>query len=281
MRRIIFCALFILLLFLYRLPSSPAPAAAQATSDCGTSTKLKSEGLVSTPVITGNFATGPAGACVVDPRAAFAPYKVPSYDDLKSLYYTQAKSTSSVNKVSPPLVNPNFGQFNSEMQGPPSSDSIFLVNGNLTIDNTNFPSNSSKTAVIFVEGNTDITTNITYGGANYGLVLIVRGNVNIDQTVTQIDAVIISEGIICTADNGSACLDGATVTPRLIINGSLISINQTDQCPPTGSNCPIKFRRNLADNSIVPAEQINHQVKYLVILRNLMSDTLQRWSEIP
>lgn len=271
MRRIIFCALFILLLFLYHLPSSSTPTAAQSTSDCGTSTKLKSEGLVSTPAITGNFATGPAGACVVDPKAAFAPYKVPGFDDLKSLYYTQAKPPVRKDQIS---GSPSQGDFTSRF----TQNDVILVNGDLP--NLNY-TGTTKPSVVFVEGNLTIGSNITYGDANSGLVLVVKGNVNIDQTVTQIDAVIISEGLICTAYSGSACLDGTIVTPRLIINGSLISINQTDQCPPTGSNCPIKFRRNLVDNTILPAEQINHQVKYLVILRNLLSDTLQRWSEIP
>ncbi len=57
---------------------------------------------------------------------------------------------------------------------------------------------------------------------------------------------------------------------QLVINGSLISLN---------ADTPIQFKRNLADN-ISAAEKINHEVKYLVLLRNLFSDTLERWSEV-
>lgn len=154
-----------------------------------------------------------------------------------------------------------------------NSDHVYHINGNLTIGN-NIPGN--KTGVIFVDGNLIINPSskkLTDGGANSGLVFVVKGDVNIDKDVTRIDAVIISEGTICTAYDGTSCLDGNTTTPQLTINGSLISLN--------GAN-PIKFGRSLGtDDDTTPAEKIVHQVKYLVILRDLLSDTYQKWSEIP
>lgn len=49
----------------------------------------RATGLVSTPSLTGSFPT--SGAAVIDPKAAFAPFKIPTFDDLKSLYYDQKK----------------------------------------------------------------------------------------------------------------------------------------------------------------------------------------------
>lgn len=155
-----------------------------------------------------------------------------------------------------------------------NTDHIYYMKGNLNIRN-NISGNQS--GVIFVEKDLTIGpipgNKLIYGTASSGLVFVVRGNVNILKDITQIDGVIISEGIICTAYEGTACLNGTTITPQLVINGSLVSLNPT-------AATPIQFRRNLADNT-QPAELINHQVKYLVILRDLLSDTLQKWSEIP
>lgn len=63
----------------------PPPAGPQATGSCGTGV-AKATGLVSTLDVV-NFGT--TGACIVDPKAAFVPFKIPSYEDLKSLYYDQ------------------------------------------------------------------------------------------------------------------------------------------------------------------------------------------------
>ncbi len=291
MRKVILlllCLFLFLFLFLYPNPY-PSPAFAQ---NCSSSYSSRvQEGLISSPQISAGSKLGTtSGACITDPKAAFAPYKIPSFDDLRSLYYDQAKPSTSITKTD--RIGDKNGQPFDQGDIPMTtgSDHLYFIkkttptssDGNLNIS-SNISGN--QTGVVFVERDLNITSQISdgtpNGTANWGLVFVVKGNVNISQDVTRIDAIIISEGIICTAYNASSsnCLDGTTVTPQLIINGSLISIDQIDQCPPTGSNCPIKFRRNLNNNSI-PAEKINHQVKYLVILRNLFSDTFQRWSEI-
>lgn len=157
-------------------------------------------------------------------------------------------------------------------------DHIYQISGNLNISGNNV---GSKSGVVFVDGNLNFTENYTYGSATEGSVFVVSGDVNIYKDVTSIDAVIISNGIICTAfDFGTSLCPGTNiVTLPLTVNGSLISIKQPD---PTEINPqePIRFRRSLLDNN-PPAETINHQVKYLVILRKLFSDTWQKWSEIP
>ncbi len=158
-----------------------------------------------------------------------------------------------------------------------AGDHIYHITGNLTIS-SNISGN--QTGVIFVDGNLNIgpipSNKLQYGTANSGLVFVIKGDVNIDKDVTQVDAVIIAQGKIYTA--GATCSQLQPVTAsQLVINGSLVSLNEANE---------IEFCRKLGEtgalkDSTDPAEIINHQVKYLVILRDLMSDTYQKWSEIP
>ena len=237
-----------------------------------TNPRVKS-GLISAPNIEPNFGN-PEGRCVVDPKAAFAPYEIDPYEDLKSKYYTQAKSSALVNKVDPIKTPFTLGDFNSAMTA--QGDALFLVQGDLTIDASNFPTTlPNKSAVIFVEENLSITKDITFGENNTGLVFVVKGDVIINPSVTLINAVIISSGTIYTAGANCATSSVTEVSPGtpispLTINGSLVSINPGK----------IIFCRALNNNNS-PAEIINQQSKYLVILRNLYSDNPAKWSEIP
>lgn len=268
MRRMILCALFILFLLLYPTPYTLYPVSAQSAGSCastGTSSVRVQSGLVSSPLVQQNL-VNESGFCIIDPKAAFAPYKVPTYDDLKSLYFDQAKPRSNLVKTS---LNGNKDQDNIPLTDA-GNEYLYYINGDLTIS-SNIPGN--QTGIVFVSGNLFINPSsgrLTVD-VNSGLVFVAKGNVNISQSVDRVDAVIISDGIICTAYDGASCPAVNVSTSQLVINGSLISLNAA---------APIKFRRALADNS-QPAEKINHQVKYLVILRNLLADTFQRWSEIP
>lgn len=229
-------------------------ANAQSSTCSSVGGQLRTQnGLISTP--QGNTFSTTSGVCVIDPKAAFL--KIPSYDDLKSLYFDQSKTTKNTALTSISSTTTFSG------------DTVYYVNGDLTVSGT---PTGSGTQVIFINGNLNISSNYTYGTPLTGTVFIVKGNVNISYTplVTQVDAIIISSGTICTAYDGTSCPFSYVLTSQLVINGSLISLNPATQ---------IQFRRTLSDNSQA-AEKINHQVKYLVILRNLISDTLQRWSEI-
>lgn len=246
---------------------------------------LTGEGLISTPQ-SGSDVCTTSGASVIDPKAAFLDIR--SYDDLKSLYFTQAKTTSTVTKHL--ILSGNKTQNDISFAG--TKDHLYYITGatgDLTISGNNEPGGSG---VVFVDGKLNFTGDYCYGSTcpsgpvngTIGTVFVVKGDINIDKSVTRIDAVLISEGIICTAseENPLSCPPGYTdplpVSGQLVINGSLISIKKTDPAvinPPL----PIRFRRTLTDNTQA-AEIINHQVKYLVILRNTFSDTLQRWSEI-
>ncbi|MBI2018098.1 hypothetical protein HYS96_00145 [Candidatus Daviesbacteria bacterium] len=261
----VFLNCFLLALFLILVALFYHPTFAQ-TSTCGGGTGDRATGLVSTPqLMSGSKFGTTTGACIIDPKTAFVPFKIPSYEDLKSLYYTQSKATKI--DATPASGTANQGTIRSAL----NSSDIILIRGDLNL-NGNL-GGSPKTAVILVEGNLNFGgSNFTFGDNNTGVVFVVSGNVNIDPTVTQIDAIIIAGGIICTASGGSVCPTANVPNSQpLVINGSLISLNEL---------ASIKFRRSLADNRR-PAEKINHQIKYLVILRDLLSDTYQKWSEIP
>lgn len=225
-------------------------------------------GLISAPDAGSNFGNLNAN-CVRGDQATFVPFKIPGYNDLRSIYFTQAKSSLTVTKESP-LVG-NKTQADIPLTG--TLNHLYYVTGNLNISNN---ISGNQTGVIFVDGNLTIgptpSNKLTTNSASAGLVFVVGGDVNIDTSVTQIDAVIIAGGKIYTAGAGCSLPPPATAgtNSQLIVNGSLISLD---------SNQPIQFCRKLANNSQA-AELINNEPKYLVILRDLYSDTLQKWSEI-
>lgn len=239
-----------------------------ATTSCGTGV-ARATGLVSSPQTSQDIKFNTTGACAINtPTLTFAPFKLPSYDDLKSLYYTQAKSSSTVVKEIP--------QSGGRIDLGGNQDHVYSITGDLTISSPN-DITGTQTGVIFVEGNLNIgpisSNKLNYGNNTSGLVFIVKGNVNIAPSVTQIDAIIIAQGKIYTA--GANCSLPSAATPgtdnQLVINGSLVSLDE---------NKTIEFCRKLANNATIPAEKINQDPKYLVILRNLYSDILQKWSEI-
>lgn len=92
MRRVIFLAALLLLLVLFAVNSFQIPTVFAQTpcSTSGSSSRSRAEGLVSTPSLTGTFTT--TGGCIVDTKSAFVPFKIPTYDELKSIYYDQKRS---------------------------------------------------------------------------------------------------------------------------------------------------------------------------------------------
>lgn len=262
----IFFPLFSILIILISLPYSKTAKADDCPFDRDTAPKRASD-LIQTPQLCGAFGSD-SNTYVLDPqKAPFVPYKLPTYDDLKSIYYDQKKTIPGV--VTKHTLQGDQNQSSIDLTG--STDHIYYVNGNLTIQSN---ITQSRTGVVFVEGNLNIgpiANNKLTGNNNTGLVFVVKGNVYINTSVIQIDAVIISGGTIYTAYpncNGPSTVEATPLT----INGSLISI---------GENAKIILCRKPAPNAAIgPSEIINNQVKYLVILRNIYSDTLQRWSEV-
>lgn len=243
---------FILLTIIsYLLPITRA----QSQACSGGSSLPRAEGLVTTPSLSGIFNTS-SGRCITnEQRAAYVSFKIPTYEDLKSIYYTQTKTSKTTQ-----LANNN-------------QDYLYNTTGDLTITS---PSDitGSNTGVIFIDKNLTIgpisSNKFTQGNKDSGVVFVVGGDVAIDSSITQIDAVIISSGTIYTA--GGGCSTSSVTSSQLVVNGSLISLNSTK---------PIKFCRKLTNNSLQPSEKVNWDPKYLGILKDLFSDPLQKWSEIP
>ncbi len=255
--------IFCLLLTLSIVKSQLSIVLAQ-TANCGSGDPVRSTGLVTTPSVAGKFSS--SGGCIVDNSVIFKPFTIPTYEDLKSIYFTQAKQNPSITKHNPLAGDKNQGDI--PLTG--NIDHLYYIqNGNLTID-SNIPGN--QTGVIFIDGKLNINANITLPSTSFnsGIVFIVGGNVVIDKSVTRIDAVIISLGVIYTA--GDLCAASSVTSSALQINGALIALNE-------GSL--LKFCRKLATDNKPPAEIINYEPKYLIILRDLFSQTAQKWSEIP
>jgi len=236
----------------------------------------KNQGLVSSGgSITGDFGNLIA-KCVVDPKAAYAPFKVPTYDDLKSLYFDQAKTSATVAKQTRSTCTSG----NDTITGLDLRTQNLLVYATCNFVHVNDVSSplavatSNKTPIIFVDNHLYIDSNLNYGGETYGIVFIVKGDIYITPSVTNINAVLVSEGNIYTAydvSDGNATNSVTGVSP-LNINGSLLSITST-------AGEKIYFNRSLNDNS-VPAELVKFQPKYLVILRGLTTQPFSIQREI-
>lgn len=252
LRTLILSLLFLLVLILYYIFLTPNSYAQQP---CNSSNL--NQGLISALSFSGavdRFGNTDQ-TCVVDPQAAYRDFKVPSYEDLESQFYSTSRSTA---KKTEQLQGSdlNFGDA-------ANNNGIYLQTNSMTINSVS----GRGVQIIFIRGNLNINGNINYANTDSysGLVFVVSGNINIDSNVTNVNAVLISSGEICTAyiTASSACSTGTTFTPQLIINGSLISINKIDLPDPLPA---IKLTRNLAVNS-QPAEVINKQAKYLYILK--------------
>lgn len=222
----------------------------------------QAEGLISGLAIS-NFGNANQN-CVQDAGAAYSVFRVPNFDDLKSVYYTQ-----------PQAKNPSLYTTFSSLAF--SGNKVYLQNTDLTVDST--PTGNGL-VIVFVEGNLIINSNISYptlaaNNGNSGLIFIVKNNVYINPIyVTNIDAVLVSQGIIYTACAGDPCPPSAGTTSALNINGGLISLYKTD----TTTN-PIVFGRSLADNNQT-AETVNQLPKYLVILKGLFTQNLTIQREV-
>lgn len=240
---------------------NPLRVTAQGCVPAPTGQPALAEGLITGKSLTNDVYTN--GNCLIGSNSAIyleqAKIKFDSYDDLKGLYYDQAKSTYkySGNPVSPAFNLPVV-----------SSNQLFTTSSDLNVGPYTY-SAATGVAVVFVENNLNITDNIKSTGNTNGLVFVVRNNINITQNVREIDAVLIAGGDICTAYDSTLgiCPSPYVTASDLTVKGSLISIN-TD----TNSN-HIKFVRTLADNSKA-AEIVNTESKYLVILKDLLATDL-------
>lgn len=281
---VIFPLLF-LAIFLYPNPYTLTPSFASHTP-CHPSASFiprVSEGLITapSPLPSGFKFWSSSGECIVDSKVVIPTSKFQSFSSLKTLFYTKVNPTSSasfekINTMAPPGGTQTGGIDLG------SKDRLYHITGNLSITS---PSDitGAKTGVIFVDGNLTIgplspSNKLIHGNNDSGLVFVVGGNVYIAPEVTQIDAVIVAHGKIYTASAaGSACTKSSVTTTgsspisALTVNGSLISLDGAK---------PIEFCRKIANDNN-PSEIINYQPKYLIILRDIFSESRQIWTEIP
>lgn len=238
-----------------------------ASAQCPIGTRAS--GLVSSGGSISDFGNQ-QGICVADDKAKFVSFKIPTYDDLVSIYYTQASSISTAYTKEPYIES---GATNINLTF--TNNKLYRIKGDLDI-NANMA--GDKIGLVFIDGDLNFKADYTRGRGlpsqnEMGTVFIVKGNVNISSTIKNVDAIIISSGIICTAFDflvTNSCPTFYKPSEQLTVNGSLISLNPANK---------IQFKRTLIDNSVA-AEVVNHQPKYLVILRNIFSSPLQKWSEI-
>lgn len=248
------------------LAQAPTPA----PTPCPKSTaNPRAEGLISSEGIIGKF-DNPSGACVIDPKGGYAKFELPeSYKALKRSYYEKAKASSTV-EINEPVVPPVTLTVDLTRK-----NGIYNTTGDFTYDGTNIR-RGTTTGVVFIDGNLTFTQDLTYNRNNAGIVFVIGGDVLIHKNVHGIDAVIISFGTICTNyDNTSSSCTGVdqNTSPDsvpLTVNGSLISLSESK---------PIVFGRIRVSNN-EPAEIINQQPKYLVILRDLFSSSLEIRTEL-
>lgn len=222
-----------------------------AVQNCTTSNL--NQGLISASALSGTIGNT-AKTCVQDIQAAYRDFNIPSYTDLEKEFYTLSRSSAKKTTV---LSNGALS-FGSSGQ-----DGIYLQPGSMVVSSAT----GTGMQIIFIRGGLDITANILYArtDSTSGLVFIASGDINIGNAVTEVNAVLISSGTICDAMDFATrtCNRAPTTTPRLVVNGSLISLNKS---LPPGQEA-LLLRRNLATNN-QPAETINKQPKYLYLLRN-------------
>ncbi len=243
------------------------------------SSDARAEGLISAKGFTSGTFDTKSGACVFGNQAAYAFYQLPSYRSMKGQYYDRAKTTGSIVKEKPiTLTATQIPRLNQTKAHLFHFENDLAIGGDLS---TNLA--GTDTAIVFVDEDLTIgpitsptAGQLTYGTGTTGLVFIVGGKVLIHPTVTRIDAVIIAFGNICTAaSNPGDCPPPSgsppyTDTNQLIVKGSLIALNR---------NQPILFQRNLTDNRSA-AERIEQQPKFIAILKDVLSNTLEIRTEL-
>lgn len=263
MVKVLFVVVFFLLgVYLYTLSVSLASAQSTPCQLTGAGEESFADGLISAGGGISGKVDSATGACVVDPAAKYATYELPkNYEELKNTYYLRAKPISTTTR------NPASSETNkSALRNLDTKNQIYNFTGDFNIAGR---VDGTKVGIIFIDGNLTIQNKLDYPSAEGGLIFIVKNNVFISSQVTKLDAVIIAFGEICSNATGSSCNPLPTPpTPysqQLVVDGSFISLNR---------DTPVKFTRSLRDNREA-AELIIQQPKFLVLLKDIFSETLE------
>lgn len=236
--------------------------------NCGSGSP-KADGLVSAFRIDPNFRSNTG--CVTG-SLSYIPLNqarivISDYQALFNKYYARNASVPKISLSGTISSLPVLG----------NGSNLLYSNGDLTLQGAVLADTlSSKVLVFFVNGKLNIQTNITQSKLNKdgGVVFVVKGNVNIAVNVSEINAVIISGGVICSACDENSVDRGNNIAPftdpQLFINGSLIALDPKQQ---------IIFTREYGTNQEA-AEMIQAQAKYLVILKDIFGERVKIYKEI-
>lgn len=253
-------------LFIFPNPNSFA----QTTCGTGTTSIRTENGLVSvvgTSTQVSNISTN--DKCIASNRALIPAFGIPTYDEVKSIFYDQVKTSTKIDKHLSTIGDKTHQDINLDNSS--QKDHLYWVQGNLTISGN---MNGNALGIIFVDGNLNIQANVLQPPPKTGLVFIVKGDINISETVTTIEAVLVNYKDLCSAYNFStnSCPNSIEAS-KLTIQGSVLFLN-----PDTSTYPKFVRARNSTSNS-EPAEELIYEPKYLAILRNVMSRNLTVWTE--
>lgn len=148
--------------------------------------------------------------------------------------------------------------------------------GDMSVGATNMA--TAGNWIIFVDGNLTVTGNITVG-ASTTLVFIVSNNVTINTNVTQADGVYVAGGTFADYDNAAGKARN-TAPYQLVINGAVYA--HAFDLSSFLSNLPacVAALPTNCDNSVTPADKVNFQPKYLVVLSQLIGSPAVSWQEV-
>lgn len=256
----------------------------------------RADGLVTAYGSISPIFANPSGNCITGPQA-YVPindtrFKVDNYRELVTRYFVQKSTNNQLfieKHTSLPSATPLPVDGVELVRVTSSSVNIYRNSFALVSPAPSTTPAPYKSVIVFADGDINILEDIVFPSilpaaspfadtnSLAGLVLIAQGKINIDASVKQINAVLISDNVICTAcdtlGNSNSRLASPTFADddQLVINGSLIALN---------SQYKIKFARGFNDNRERPAEVIRAQAKYLILLKDAISDRIKIWSEL-
>lgn len=217
-------------------------------------------GLISAPSLSSFKAIGSDVSCIGSNKAIIPQFAITTYDEMKTLYYDQANT--SISKT--PNIS-SQSQINLTQAG---TNKLYWSPSSLTIDSEINNNDVRSSGVIFVNGDLIINKDLKNNSPTTGLAFIVKGAIKVNPSVKDINAFLISYGGFYSAWDGNSCND--TDQNFLKIYGSVISLN-IEAGP--------KFCRQKSAPG-QPAEKINYEPKYLVILKDIFARDLKIWQEV-
>ena len=139
---------------------------------------------------------------------------------------------------------------------------------------------------IVIEGNLVITGDVTFNSANYGnssslnipsLVFVVSGDIYIDQSVSQVDALLISQGEVWTCSSGNPSVPTTEVAENvcnnpLVINGAIVTNRLNLMRTHEGGG----LKGGVHDGDSKPAEIINFLPEFYLSEPIFESDILSK-----